>query len=273
MANLVVSSLSLRYLAVNGMPFSDSLVWRGAICLLFVFAFARRRKMALVPKSISTQLLRALIAGLALTLYTLSYNWLTASAISVLSNIDVPLLMVLGPLVGVRASWRVRLLSLLSIVCLAWFVSNFEVQNGLLYGLGALMISTFLLCFGYLFIKRSMAEENETVTILTPALAIFGYGLLENGGHLEGLTSDLLLATIFSGASMFGAYWTTIRLYKHADLASAEFPSLIAAIFVQPMESVLLHEPMRATYLLSSLVFIALIYLVLNLRRLEIGHG
>jgi hypothetical protein len=177
--SMVVMGLTIRILALQEIPLPDSLIMRGGCCLFFVILFAKKQGLTLWPKSVKIQFFRALLAGLALTLYTLSYNWLTASAVSVLSNIDIPLLLLLGPIVGISASWRVRSFSLLSILFLTGYVLGLEAQANLYYGLSTLMIACLLLCFGYLFIKKSMNEENHAITILVPSLAIIFYGFTQ----------------------------------------------------------------------------------------------
>ncbi len=145
--SLVTIGLSIRLLALRGVPLSESLMLRGVSCLFLVIIFAHKQDLSLWPKSVKTQFSRALLAGCALTLFTLSYNWLTASAVSVLSNIDVPLLVVLGPLVGIKASLRARVFSLVSIAFLVWYVLGLEAQTQLFYGLTSLMTACFLLFY------------------------------------------------------------------------------------------------------------------------------
>ena len=272
--SLVGLGLCIRALALNGMPVAESLVLRGLSCLAFVIFFAYRRQLSLIPKVLKTQILRAVLAGLALTLLTLSYNWLSASSVSVLSNVDVPLLVVLGPVIGVQATKRARLLSLASIAFLVWYVANLESQVNLAYGLGTLLSGTLLLCFGYLFIKKSMTEENQAVAILTPAVAIVLYGLIESAGHVAAaLTPANLALSALSGACMFLAYIATMKLYDLTDIAIAEFPTLISSIVIQPVETLFLNEPMQAAYLLPSLGFVMMTFFIMNLQKPVLSHA
>jgi drug/metabolite transporter (DMT)-like permease len=271
--SLVAMGLGLRVLALHDVPVSESLILRGLSCLAVVVLFARRQKLSLKPKVLKTQVLRAGLAGLALTFLSLSYNGLTASSVSVLSNIDVPFLVVLGPLIGVPASRLSRLLSVASISFLVWYISGLEGQPNLLYGLSSLAIGSLLLCFGYLFIKKSMAEENKAVAILTPALAIVFYGLVETtyqGGRISvNWTSADVALCVLSGFSMFVAYIATMKLYELTDLASAEFPTLISAIVIQPAEFLFLHEPLKKIYLVSAIAFVFTTYFIMNMQKTE----
>lgn len=271
-ASVLVMSLAgiglcIRVLALEGVPVSESLIVRGLGCLALVILFSHHQNLPLKPKSVKTQVFRAVLAGLALTFLTMSYNWLSASAVSVLSNIDVPLLVLLGPIVGVPAFKRTRALALLAILFLVWYVSGIEIHQDLFKGLSSLALGSVLLCFGYLYIKKSMSEENEAVAILTPSLAIIVYGIAEaavESGFAHLWTPSQAALALLSGVLMFVAYAATMRLYELTDLASAEFPTLISAIVIQPLEAVLLNEPLKPVYLASSIGFVAVVYLILK---------
>lgn len=265
--SLSIMGLAIRHLAVSGVPLSESLVLRGFVSLVMVVTWARVQKMSLKPKSIKTQTIRAFIAGLALTFFSLSYNWLSASTISVLSNIDVPLIVILGALVGQSSSSRAKLLSAVSILFLILYGLKVQGQPRWILGLTTLMIGLFLLCFGYYFIKKSMTEENKAITILTPSLAIIVYGLLQIDivGDVRSVwTTETIRVGIISGIGMFGAYYTTMKLYEQTDIATAEFPALISSLAIQPLELVFFNEPMSAMNFLLTLAFIVCTYFILN---------
>lgn len=264
--SLVLTGLCMRSLAVQGIPYYQSLSTRGVICLLLTLVFGLKNGLSLLPKNPRVQLIRALVAGVALTFFTISYNWLTASAVSVLSNIDVPLLIVLGPLIGVKASFKTRSMALISISFLVIYICGLEKQLNLVYGLGALGIGSILLCFGYMFIKKSMNEENEAVTIAVPSLAIIVYGLVQGWvTPVESVewTSGAVVEAVLAGVGMFGAYIATMRLYSITDIASAEFPGLLSSIVIQPIEALLLGTHLGLTYFLSSAFFVAVIYFII----------
>lgn len=256
----------MRAMALQAVPYYDSLMARGFFSLILAVWFGRRQRLSLFPKSPKTQALRALLAGLALAFFTISYNWLTASAVSVLSNVDVPLLLILGPTIGVKSSISTRSLAFLSICFLIYYVSGLEAHPDLYKGLATLGIGSLLLCFGYLFIKKSMEDENEAITIIVPSVAILFYGLLIRFANHDlhfAWDSRFAIEAILSGASMFTAYYSTMRLYSLTDLASAEFPTLLSSIAIQPLESLILDVPIRLSYLVSSVGFVAAIYFIL----------
>lgn len=257
----------MRALAITGISTGESLLTRGLICLVAVVLFAHNRDLTLKIKSPRTQILRAVIAGLALTFYTISYSLISASAISVLSNIDVPLLIVLGPLIGMPATPKTRITAFLSISFLIWFIYGMEPNSGMVVGLLLLSAGTFLLCFGYRFIQLSMNEENEAVTVMVPAASIAVYGIAQMAWQRHGFNEwhqpQVIYATV-SGACMFLAYYATMRLYRLTNIATAEFPTLLASLIIQPIESFFLDSPVKGVYLISTIGFIVTTYLILR---------
>jgi len=270
--SLSVTGLAIRFLADLKIPLSESLVVRGLGCLVLVIGWSFFKNLSLKPKSISTQIFRALIAGLALTFFSMSYNWLSASTIAVLSNIDVPLLVILGAWVGQRSSARAKLLSVVSIIVLVIYTMTLHAESNWIIGLATLGIGCFLLCFGYFYIKKSMTEENEAITVLTPSLALIGYGLVQYVFQIPNQNLEVssawtvasLIVCFVSGIGMFGAYYATMRLYEHADIATAEFPTLISSIVIQPMEAFLFRELVSLPHLVLSIVFVGIVHLILK---------
>ncbi len=265
--SLSSTGLAIRSLALNGIPLSESLIVRGLVCSLVTITWAHAKNLSLVPKSIKTQVFRALIAGLALSLFSLSYNWLSASTIAVLSNIDVPLLVILGSMVGTSSRLRAKVLSLLSIMFLVFYGLNIQEQSHWVYGLSTLSLGLLLLCFGYYFIKKSMSEENRAITVLTPSIAIIVYGFFQTGFDdpiILGWTASTITTCILSGVGMFGAYYATMKLYDITDIAMAEFPTLIASLAIQPIEAFLFHETLVPKQVLLTIAFIGSTYYILK---------
>ena len=275
--SLLASGLCMRAAAIENIPYSQSLVGRGFASLFLTLIFAQTKKLSIWPKRPRTQLLRAGLAGLALSLFLMSYTWLSASTVSVLSNIDVPMLMILGPLIGVSATMRTRFFSLVSVIVLGFYILRMESQKNMLLGLIVLFLGVFLLCFGYLFIKKSMKEENEAVTIIVPSLAIVVYGVGQGFFSTQGWEGAPIFyfQAFLSGLSMFGAYYCTMRLYTDWNLAIAEFPTLLSSLLIQPLEAFILGSKVEWSIFCISLIFVAIILwiLVLQSRAGESSNG
>jgi hypothetical protein len=176
-----------------------------------------------------------------------------------------------------QRSRKIRGLSLISILFLVYYILGLEQQTDLFYGLGSLGFGCILLCFGYYFIKRSMQEENEAITILTPALALIFFGSIQNmysGTPGPSWNSQMFLESIFAGLGMFSAYYATMKLYLVTDIATAEFPTLISSIVVQPLELIFLNSPLEIPYFLSSIAFVLIIgnMLILENRSKECSN-
>ncbi len=268
--SLIGIGLCSRTLALEGLPYSQSLFGRGVVCACLAIALGAKKRLSLIPKFPLSQLFRAAVAGVALSLLTVSYNWLTASTVAIISNADVPLLIALGPLVGIHAGHKVRWLALALTSLLVFFVAQLEPQPHLFYGISTLLTGTILLCFGYVFLKKCLQEENDAIAILTPSLAILFFGLtatIWSGGPRSVVSSHAILQIGISGICMFAAYFATMRLYEISDLAVAEFPTLISSVLIQPLEFWFLKVPMQVSYLLSALCFVLVAFYLLRVQE------
>ncbi len=269
---LVVSisllGLTIRSLALAEVPLSESLFLRGLASLIVTGIWAKAQALSLKPRSIKIQFVRAVVAGLALTFVTASYRWLSASAVSVLSNADIPLLVLLGSRVGQVSSMRAKTLSFVSIVLLIVYGLGIQSQPNWPFGVSSLFIGLILLCFGYSFIKKSMQQENRAITTMTPALAIMVYGVFQKTGEplivSINWSSYLIILGILSGLAMFGAYYATMKLYEVADIAIAEFPTLLASLVIQPAEAVLFHQSLEVNPFVLTVIFIFVTYFILK---------
>jgi hypothetical protein len=63
---------------------------------------------------------------------------------------------------------------------------------------------------------------------------------------------------------MFTAYIATMKLYDLTNLATAEFPTLIASLVIQPLEMIVLDVPLQIEYILSSFGFVVITYFILS---------
>ncbi len=260
--------LTIRSLAVADVALSESMCLRGFGSLVLTGIWAKAQGHSLIPRSIKNQFVRAVVAGLALTFVTASYRWLSASAVSVLSNADIPMLVILGSWIGQTSSIRAKTLSCVSIVLLAIYGLGIQSQTNWLLGLSSLFVGLILLCFGYSFIKKSMQQENRAITTMTPALALIVFGAVQKITEpiiiSPNWNSNLIVLGIVSGLAMFCAYYATMKLYDVADIAIAEFPTLVASLVIQPAEAVLFHQPLEAKPFVLTFVFIIVTYFILK---------
>lgn len=266
---LAIYGLVLRGIALGGVSLGSGLLFRGLSCLLLVLLFAKFRGFALWPRLPGAQLVRALVAGLALTLITKSYESLSAASVSVLGNVDVPLILVLGSLVGQPVRRRDQVIAAGALAILFAYVLTLEGGRQIFEGVFYLFMGSVLLCFGYHFIQKSMKEENPAITILTPSISIAVFGFIQLFLRDEGLsqlgsqgalTFMNLTLLILSGLMMFLTYLVTMKLYELVSIAEAEIPSLLTVILVQPLEFYLFNEVPQAMTIVITLGFLALLY-------------
>lgn len=268
--SISVTGFAIKHLAILNISYSESLIIRGLSCLAFVLLWSIIKKHSLLPKAIKIQMYRLFIAGVALVFITVSYYWLSASAVSVISNIDVPLMIVFGQMIGVRSSKNEKIISLISMLFLIWYCVRLDQFQSSLLGLFFLVMGLSLLCFGYALIKKSMTEENSSIVVLTPAVAILFFGLcslpFESDKNIL-WNNQVVVAGILSGFGMFVAYHATMQLYKLTDIASAEFPTLLSSLIMQPLESWVYKSTFSTESFLISSVFVCIVFFIIRFRK------
>ena len=292
--SLLASGIIARILALKQISYGESLLFKGLSCLGLILLFAFKNNTSLIPKNGKLQFLRFLLSGTSLGLFTLSYNYLSATGVATLSNIDIPVILLLGFFWGVRASKKTVLASITTIflVIILAFMSEATLQENQIKGSILVIFSSLLICLGYFLINESMKLENELMVILTPTLGIIAYGLLIklspsllisstfpatavipaifsklNTPTTEVLQNILLYLT--SGASMFGAYIFTMKLYKLLDISLAEFPTLLSTLLIQPVEYFLIGEKFNLSYFLITLIIIVFVIILLKTNTQE----
>jgi drug/metabolite transporter (DMT)-like permease len=126
--------------------------------------------------------------------------------------------------------------------------------------------------FGYLFIRSSAKTENIHVVALVAGLAIVFYGafgrLAAPAAPAAPLPSPLEIAFLLAtGAIMYALYHMTVKLYRKLDLAVAEYPTLVAALLVLPLETALLGTRFEAWYIAAMVANTGFLGYVLTLKR------
>lgn len=254
---LLLNGLLTKFFISQGLKGFEILILSGIGCLGIVLIHSMKHNHSLRPKNLKKQLLRALIAGAALYLVTTSYQYLSATSVSLVSRTDLAMLLVLGPLIQVPSNKRQRFLACLGIVLILAFIGLIDDMQGMLMAFSG----TVLITIGYLFIKVSMKEENESVSILTPSLSVLIYGV-GVGAISDGavFTSDpwLIVSGLSLGALMFLLYRLTIKMYSIMDIASAEYPTLLASGLMLPFEALFLGTHFSLTHIILVVTFMVL---------------
>jgi hypothetical protein len=238
--------LLLKYLALLGLPAPTTLVYRGLGCALVATAVAVRTRTSLLPKFPREQAVRFLIAGASLYLLTQSFFYARASTVGWISRLDTALLICLGSLAGSQASTARRWMAGVFIVGAVVAGLTFRAEGESLWGYGLALIATVGLTTGYILMKRTGAKETTPVVALVAALALIVYGTTLGG---SAYSPDLrALGALLSGFCMYSIYDLTLRLYRRMDIALAEYPTLLSAAIVIPLENLLLNTPLDTTY-------------------------
>jgi len=113
-----------------------------------------------MPANPGLQIIRLFNTGVALFLLLESYKTLSAATVSLLSRLDIPLVIIFSIVTGKKKSIHQVFFSFLVIGMVAFFTWKANLINettiGFAYGIG----SVFLLSISYLILKKSVETEN-----------------------------------------------------------------------------------------------------------------
>jgi|GEM_PF-5946355 len=238
--------LLLKYLAVLELPAPTTLVYRGLGCAMVAAVIALRTRTSLLPKFPREQVIRFLIAGASLYLLTQSFFYARASTVGWISRLDTALLICLGSLAGSQTSSARRLMAGFLIIGAIVAGMILRADGESLWGYCLAFIATCGLTAGYILMKRTGVKETTPVVALVAALALVFYG--STLGGLAQPPDPRVLGAILSGFCMYAIYDLTLRLYRRMDIALAEYPTLVSAAIVIPLENRILNSPFDATY-------------------------
>lgn len=263
-ASLSGDALLIKKLAALNWLSSEVLLFKGLICFLVIFIFAKGTKRSLWPQNLRRQFFRGLLAGLSLSLYTYAFRWLSAGGVSFLMSLDIPALVLIVAIT--KREFKLTHLkvgmSIIGVLISLLFVFTFEKGNMVWAGVLFSTSAALSLCIGYLLVQKSIESENIFVTISTPALSLIFYGFIwemifERPSDRfilftqpENLKLNLLCIVLISFCMMI-SYFATVKLYKLVDITLAEWPTLLYSMLVPVLESAFLGAPFSLTYFLA----------------------
>ncbi len=248
------NGLLLKLTAVQGLSTEQTLFFRGSGALFCCVIASRWNRASLVPRYPKPQLVRFLLAGLSLFLIAESYHYAHASTVAVLSRLDIPLLLVLGPLAGEATGRNKSVLAMGLVVAQFYFAWAARDVGESLSGYALASLGTLGLSLGYLLMKKTGSRENVHVVAGVAAAALVFYssvGIALRGGTLATGSLTGILFAIASGCLMYAIYDLTLRLYRRYGVALAEYPTLFAVLLILPVEMALLQIQPTRFYVLN----------------------
>ncbi|MBI3505887.1 MAG: C39 family peptidase [Proteobacteria bacterium] len=257
-------ALALKQLGRAGFPEAYALILQGIACMACAAFAARRRGQSLVPADPKLQATRLVLAGASLTLITMSYWHVNAATVEMIASLDVALLILTGGWTGERYTGRQRALAFASLLLGAFLVIAARGPAERVLGYGLAFLGTLGITVGYLVLRRSSRTENDAVTSFVAGLSIllYGFGVLAWTGAPAPSASGAGIAAL-AGAMMFAIYELTLFLYRRMDIGSAEYPTLVSALLVLPLERLLFGTQFGASYVLSIVANVAVLGLAL----------
>lgn len=252
------NGLVLRSLSLSEVGTGQILFFRGMFSLFFLVGIAKGRISHLFPNNRSLALRRLLVGGAALSFATASYQFLSATSVSVIARLDVAICVLIGFFFGERLPRGRGLLTLvfaiLPSIGLVWWNSCLENAVGLFCA----FTSVCLLSFSYFLLKKATEGERIEAVVAVPSFAILLFGLLivfvlPSAGSRSQLMPYVFNVWVWvqlflSGLIMYFTYSFTAQLYQVMSVSRAEYPTLFSTLLILPAEWLLFESGFDWTF-------------------------
>ena len=260
-ALVALQNNNIEYLTEDGYPSAIVLLCRSVTTLTLSTVVGRWQGHSLWPTNWRTQRLRLINSGVALYLFLLSFQYLSATTVGVLQRLDIPILIILTSIGNRQFGQRGRL-AIIIILGVLGFVSLSRHVDEPLLGFAIALTAVFLLSVSFILIKRSVEQENGFVMMNITCLSSIGVSLLslaitgDTGWHGQHQDIGLLL---LSGVLQFTQYCCLVALYRRLPIERAQFPTVLGAISTMILEMLLEQKFFAPIHIICIVVLTALI--------------
>jgi hypothetical protein len=253
-ALLAVKDLLFRVLALEGMSSGQILFIVGLACGITSISVAVLTRGQIELKNKKLQLVRFFVAGLSGYFIAEAFHVLNASSVAMVSKIYIPLLLLVSPLIGVSYTARQKVLAAASIGAIVIFILCTHQPEMPIAGYGYAIIAALLVMVEYITLRRTALSEKLFWTAATPAMSCLVYGLLTAGPTNVIQILDMPIATIaiafLAGVILYLVYAVSIHRYRILPLGISEYPSLVTALVLLPLELLIYGGHPESSYIL-----------------------
>ena len=260
-ALVALQNNNIEYLTEDGYSSSIVLLCRSFTTLTLSTIVGKWQGHSLWPANWRTQRLRLINSGVALYLFLLSFQYLSATTVGLLQRLDIPILIILTGIGNRQFGQRGRL-AMVIILGVLGFVSLSRQVDEPLIGFAIALTAVFMLSVSFILIKRSVAQENGFVMMNITCLSSIGVSVLslaitrDTGWH--GHHHDIGLL-VLSGVLQFTQYCCLVALYRRLPIERAQFPTVLGAISTMILEMLLEHKLFAPVHIICIVVLTALI--------------
>lgn len=269
---LVFTSKDLltKYLFMNELTIFEILFFMGAGCLSVASLEVMIKKEPILPKNARYQFFRLFVTGGAWFFATLSFKYLNAGTISIISKVNTPLMIIVASFIGVFYSKKQIRLSYLTVVLFFVFAIWNRNPNDHFLGYIFFSIALVFVIIEYIMLKDSTQKENMYIVAATPSISCFLIGLLGvcfQESAFQALTSFTGFLVFLNGIVMYLFYRLSIYRYRILPLGLSELPALLASYVIIFGERTLFGVQHSVGYILFLVLVTVLLLYIFTLRK------
>jgi hypothetical protein len=258
---LALQSNAVEYLSSDGYSTAVILLFSSIVMLAVSTIMCVQKQLSPLPKNWSMQWIRMLCSGLGLYLSTLSYHYLHATTASLIFELMVPFIVILGAIESRQSDVRLFLsVGIIGLSVLFFCFTPYSQEPTI--GVLTAFLAVTILAVGYRLTKESVVTENQYVIINVTCLSCMLVSLIclaftdHLNWHYSYIDFGLLIGV---GLLRYGQYLCLILLLQVYSTDRAQFPFLLGALTTMFLEMWIEHRFFSIPYMVAVVVLIILV--------------
>lgn len=240
---------------------------RGSMALVLGMAIALIKKQPLLPNHWRPQIVRFFLTGTAAYLAIVAYQYLSAATVSLIYQLDVPIVIFISAFGGQKKSPLQFWLSLWTVLTVLYLAVDArfidEEPEGFLFAI----VSVCMVCVGYFLVKKASVRENAFMisNVFSLSNVVFGLALLLINRQAFRMDAAHVWIFVVGAVSQVSLYLLAVQLYRWFDIEKTRLPYVLATVFILIMEMVMEQKYFGTSQIgLTLLVTGMLVTIILN---------
>lgn len=257
----VVNTLAVEEVVETGVKGYVVLFFRAIIALILSVSFGIYRKETFIPNRLRVQGVRLFTSGLSLILIFQSFSYLSATSVSLIQRMDIPLVIFTGVFfrgINKASKYVLSIISCVIVLLLIFFSKTLDEDP---IGYLLCLAGVVLVSISYHFVKKTVEHENNTILLNTTCLSCILFTSIL--GYFYGFqTSFSLIQVIYiviTGVSMFCMYQLLAGLYRKYNPETAQYPALISVFIILVSEMFIEHKIFSLMFIAGNLLLLVTI--------------
>ena len=262
----ILFSLLFRY----GICFTQIIFYTGLSCLFFSLLHFCVSKQKMWCRDLKLQCKRVFWVSISSIFAFAVFKYLSPTIISIGVKMTFPLLVILSRFLKTDYSGKERLVAW-GTICVLFLFFILTIREGAdLFGLTLLGLAILSMVGEFQTLSFSIHADNPALVCFAPSFGLVLVGLLLAGIGQGDISFPALMegSMLFvCGLCLFFIYYTAKSRYTLLPPGLAEYPTLLATLFVWPVDAYFLGSIISERVLLTGFIAIIMMAFLLYIRH------